>query len=260
MEITMKKMFTYGVLLMGMCLFTACTGDDDDEDRSVNRVTLSSPFAGYWKIKLDQGTTNLFFYDDGKLLYNGNEYVWKYDKSTGVMSTTVNDYQWEVTLTDSMAWTGIALWGDKSSVTNYRAAAEETAELILTSRDWVCNDTTWRFAYDGGNHFTLKYKSGDTENNIYTRDGFTISSVKESLVNGRINLKSDYRNYDYSGHWTGQSEILATAYGVCDIRIDNPYSYNEVRVRCHLTYRYETETEVRSDTSKDMILRPKSRK
>ena len=190
----MKKIFTYVVLFMGMCLFTACPNDDDDDDNRGKGA--STPFAGYWKIKLEKGTTNMFFYDDGKLLYNGNQYIWKYDKSSGLLSTTANDYQWEVTLTDTTAWSGIALWGSKSSVTNYRAVAEETARQILTGREWVYNDTVWKFVYDVGNFgFKLRYKSGSSENYLYSRDGFSVSSVKESLVNVRIDLTSSYMNH-----------------------------------------------------------------
>ena len=242
---------------MSMCLFTACPSDDDDDD--YERKGSSSPFAGYWKIKLEKGTTYCFFYDDGKLLYNGKEYIWNYDKSTQLLSTTANDFQWEVTLTDTTAWSGIALWGSKPSVTNYRAEAEETARQILTSREWVYNDTVWKFIYDYGN-LKLRYLSGDREYHLYNRDGFNVSTVKESVADGNIVIKSSYTDYDYGGYWTGNYEIIATTSGICNFRIENPYSYNNVRVKCHLTYKYEPKGDLRVDTSKDMVLKPKAGK
>ena len=257
----MKKIFTYVVLMMSMCLLTACPNDDDDDEGGARANTPSKPFAGYWKIKLEKGTTNMLFYNEGKLLHNGKEFIWNYDEKNQLLSTTDNDYQWEVTLADSTAWSGIALWGSKSSVTNYRAEARETAKQILTGRDWIYNDTVWKFVSDYDSNYKLKYKSGDNERYLYNRDGFDVSSVKESIKQGRINIKAGYTDHDYSGYWTGNSQIIATVSGVCNIRIDNPYSYDNVRVTCHLTYRYVSSTgEVKSNTSKDMVLKPKARK
>lgn len=247
----MKKYFTFSMLMMSMLMFTAC--NDDNED-----TPPSSPFTGYWDIKLDKGTAKMFFYDDGKLQHNGREYTWKYDKTTRLLSTTDNDYQWEVTLTDTTAWAGVALWGNKGSVTNYRADPKLTAAHILTNRKWEYNDTIWKFKYNSG-VLKLVYESGDRESHVYSQEGFGIKQAKESVVKGQINIESSYQNHDYNGYWTGSGGIIATVSGVGNIRIDNAYSYNNVRVTCHLTYRYVgSDGKVRVDTYKDMVLRPKA--
>ena len=257
-ELIMRSFISYALLLSGMILFSACSSDDDETTSS--HKTASSPFVGYWKCKMEKGTTNILFYDNGTLLWNGSEYRWNYNENTALLSTTANDYQWEVTLVDSTAWSAIALWGNKSSVTNYRAEAGVSAKQILTDRKWEYNDTVYSFTSNSDeslSKFKITYRSGDNTYFLYNRDGFNTTSTKEYIADNKIIIKSNFTDYDV-GPWTGR--ITATMTGVCNMTIENPYSYDNVRVSCHLASRYTAaDGTLLSTSTNDMLLKPRNR-
>jgi len=246
----MKKFYVYAMLFMSMCLFTACPSDEDD-DAPIRRDFTEQPFAGYWDC-----AKKMLFYENGTGIIpsSGESFVWQYDKSTRILSTTASDYQWEVTLIDSMAWTGIKLWGDRSSVTNRRIDPRKTAYLLLTDKEWISNDTIWKFSsvLDDYSELKLSYSEQNGFYNpfIYHHDHFCsdkLEKIKESIAEDKITV--------HLSHSLSNSSTSYSKYS-CDISIDHPYSHENIKATCYVSTRHYNNNVITEEKKYYVVLRP----
>ena len=114
----MKKIAPYIMLFMGMCLFTACPSDDDDN----NDMKKANALVGYWNIPTLKYAMVLFnegimicenyrqlssyhFYSDMDVLPTNN---WNYNDETGILATSAvyenNNLQWHLTMVNNNNW------------------------------------------------------------------------------------------------------------------------------------------------------------
>lgn len=123
--------------------FTACGGDDDEPSPSEtiedNLPEGANAFVGYW---LYSGSSSK--YNDFLFLSNGqcrttrdevNTGYWTYNKDTQILATTLMGWQFQVTLSNNEAWTGISV----SSTSGYsfkRASDDEALDILLCSSVW----------------------------------------------------------------------------------------------------------------------------
>ena len=185
----MKRFLSYAVLLMSMCMLTACSNDDDGNDSSTN--ILDYPFLGSWE------DGKYLFMNNGKMFvekgvyektgkYSKTYYVldkeatWKYEKESGILSTTYNGLQWRIGATDSTSWTGLQLGEKTASITFKRSDPINALRLIIQSRKWEDKN-----GYTLDNTFTGGWlKIG--KNGNYKFDMVLCGIVKESLKNKKI--------------------------------------------------------------------------
>lgn len=101
--------------------FVSCGGEDDDEpvDVKLQLTESSKKFVNYWSDYKDYyNGTEIAFFSDGKCWVfhekdNREVCNWTYDDKTKILATTsVNDFQWNITLSTDESWAGIALNGD----------------------------------------------------------------------------------------------------------------------------------------------------
>lgn len=122
-------------------------GNDDESD---NDNTPESPednlpeearaFVGCWK-DMSTGTSNnenlYIFWGDGicwKIYYGYPDNTvtsgyWTFDKATNILATTINNIQWQITLSNTNAWVGIYLNG-KETQTFEKVSNNKTTRVI----------------------------------------------------------------------------------------------------------------------------------
>lgn len=216
----MKKYFYYVALFMSMFLLTACPSADEDEKESSNL------FIGYWL-----GSKNIFLYEDGVML-TGNKYnsnvtpsKWSYSDETKLLSTTSNGLQWEITLTDPSAWSGLDLGNNGKAVSFIRAGLDKTIDFILEG-DWENYDEP--FVYNNKTYYDRinisRFKSGPyTEYgvSILTGGGSKIHSYSSYIEEKVVESKNQIEIYFEKSKKTSKKGY---------IKICNPYSYYDVHL------------------------------
>lgn len=244
----MKNLFTYAMLFMSMCLFTACPSDDDDDVPAYNSSSVSRKLWGEWSRSINNGTTRLFFWDNGKMFYShtnqsaSSDHVWSYNETTGILATTANNLQWEVTLCDSTVWTGIALSGNKGTVTFTRSPLFAVM-VILTTRTWVSSIDNSEWDSNGSyNSSWLELSNGKTDFFIIPND---LVKIEESILQDKLFIR-EYSSRSYS------SETV-----VYECIIDHPYSYDNVRVSCKWVPNYDKISDFGTGYHSNFELRPK---
>jgi len=235
------------MLFMSMCLFTACPPDDDEDNgvTAYNSSSVSRKLWGGWSSHSNNISTNLFLWDNGKMFYSrtnqsaSSNHTWNYNQTTGILSTTVNNMQWEITLSDSTAWAGIALYGNKSTVT-YSSNPYFSAMVVLTSRTWVnsTDNSEWT-PNNSYNSSWLKLSSG--KNAFYIVPN--LAKIEESKMQDKIFIR-EYSSLTY--------ETV-----VYECIIEHPYSYNNVRVSCNWVPNYGSISDFGSGYHSNAVFRPK---
>ncbi len=139
----MKRFYFFALLALCISLF-ACS-KDDSEDSKASGIEDKGPlshlseearkFVGCW----DEGW---IFYPDGtccRIDYDG--YVvnrktgeWKYDDVTKLLATTIENYQYTITLVTDNAWSGVSLGGN-GAVSYHKYDAGYACEL-LSKKQW----------------------------------------------------------------------------------------------------------------------------
>ena len=252
----MKKNFTFAMLLMSMCLFTACSSDNDDEVLPpYDSSSISRKLCGGWYRQQNNMTTDILFWDNGKMYYRltnhagpSSDYSWNYNDNTGILATTAgyqgtNEYlnlQWEVTLVDSTAWTGIMLYGNKGTQKFSRASSLFEARTVLNARTWVNTKDHSEWTPEPRNNY-FRMSNGKVDINIipdyYVR-------VDESIAQDKIFIR------EFSTSSASKNNDLSKVIYECII--DHPYSYNNVRVSCKWVSNYG------DGYHSDLYLKPKN--
>lgn len=248
----MKKVFSYVILLVSICMFTGCSSNDSDDDvPAYNSSSVSRKLWGGWSRRENNMTTNILFWDSGKMYYSltnhasaSSKYSWQYNESTRVLATTAgyqgtNEYlnlQWEITLADSTAWTGVMQYGKGSTQKFSRASSLFSAMVALGERTWInSRDNTEWTPNNKYPETRLNMKNGNTRVQIIPD---YIVRIEESVAQDKIFVRQ-YSSYSYK-------QVIY------ECVIDHPYSYKNIRVSCKWDPNYG------DGYHSDMYLRPKN--
>ena len=189
-------------LILSVLTFAACGGNDDDDVLSSDEEVVStSPednladeakaFVGYWNNQDSKGYDWLFLGDGvckaNKYTYDPGYYkitgYWSYDTETGILATTIDNWQWYITLSNSEAWVGISVSSESSCT--FKNYTSSTSGNIYYFREFICG-TGWKNASDS----TLTLGVGK-----YHYIGS--SSNYKDLVSGHaIGGSDDLKNYE----------------------------------------------------------------
>ena len=146
----MKKYFPYALLMISMCIFTACPSDDDDEHET-SAYNVKEKFMGYWVVEGIKNASqkkgvsvDFVLFKEGKMRIGSFDTyeTWKYDETTKILATTalINDVnlQWEITIIDDNQWAGIGLWDvTRSSTVAKQGDYNNLSYFLLTNTKWV---------------------------------------------------------------------------------------------------------------------------
>lgn len=158
------KIFTTALFALFMCVnLVSCSNDDEGvvpenptspED---NLPEEARAFVGCW-IKND-GTIvagDFIFWGDGTCwMRPANSYrstiygYWAYNPETKILATTTNNWQWEVTLSNSEVWAGVSIASQKTLSFN-KASNESFFRWVLGTKTWK-NDEDVYLNYSGYN-------------------------------------------------------------------------------------------------------------
>ncbi len=154
----MKKLIAFVILLLFVFLslnFIACSSDEDKDNPQIDRPQTpednlpeeAKSFVGYWLNQGDKGVDCLFFKDGmcwtmyleryGFHTYSHRDSYWTYDASTKILATSVSDYQWQVTLSNTDAWSGLLLGSNQPQSFTKEKNKLKYMECILMNSSWV---------------------------------------------------------------------------------------------------------------------------
>lgn len=144
---TSKKCLSCAIAALTLIGFSSCSKDDDPD--SNNPTDKFSEFVGEWEG--DMG--DFMFFNDGnaKQISNNDKVTfgkWTFDKETRILATTVNDWQFQVTLSSNDSWAAANLAGTQT----YSFEREDEDEdyfydLLLGA---TCTDETGEVTKVGG--------------------------------------------------------------------------------------------------------------
>lgn len=233
----MKKLYQLFLLssiyFIGNCI-VACSSDSNDDIQTPenNLPEASKAFVGYWE---DNSSTikavDFLFYADGtgKMWNDYNsvltEGYWTFNETTSILATTMNSWQFEVTLSNADAWAGISL-GSATSKNYSRGSNFEAIKLILKYSSWKADSQTLNI---------FKYLSGTIVPDIpdkymnATECGYILSMYEDDITDDfrikyKLSLYSKYYNKDnsYRDYWEDKG------YGT--ITIENPYMPSKTKI------------------------------
>lgn len=231
----MKNIINHTNILITVIYFCfnaiACSTNDEIDSNSPedNLPEETKAFLGYWESSND----NYLFFADGICWripynsYNPNNFTpekgyWTYDNSTKILATTIN--QWQVTLSNPLAWTGISLVNEKV----------ETFEKVTAPLDYIhpiLTNSSWEESPDSV--LNINCRESKTGGHLSNFTGYRINKN----INNSINLKSaeyielkedknteDYifiynlKKYEYVGFWN--------TIGSGTVELKNPKNYS----------------------------------
>lgn len=203
MEKKFLSLLTIVVVIFASVCVVSC-GDDDNgtpskgeevESPEDNLPEASKSFIGYWR----NSQSNLVSSCDFVFFPNGicrryssfrenfiDDGYWTFNESTNILATTVGEWQWEVTLSNSEAWAGVSL-GSGASQTFSRDNIRYVLACIRNT-EWECDTlTTTFYNLDGSLGIASDEHSGFSALSGYY--GTKLESLSEiSIVNSTITM------------------------------------------------------------------------
>ena len=202
--------------------FVSCSKSDDDSNQLENNLPdAAQAFVGYWTTTGYNGTSGFVFFPNGtcwKTYYAGcsAEGFWTYNESTMILATTIEDYQWQITLSNSESWAGIYIAPNKA-VSFSRSSDVEYRSLLFTEYStWSDKENKVKLTYNSKNQIWISY-----DNNTLSfatkemKDDFTYVGSLYSPYGGMqqtIAIKNPYDPSKVSIKLSG--EVNATLYPV----------------------------------------------
>jgi len=202
----MKRIAKFTVLLGMMCTLLvsgSCSSDDNDaspenpENPEDNLPEEAKTFVGFWENQGNRGGDFIFF-EDGTCwmmpIYNGEHtesYIdgyWTYDTSTKILATTTKGWQWQVTLSNPEAWTGVSLGSNPTSQTFERKHGPKYMNIFLANSSW---EESADSVLNIKSHQTLDLYS-------HSIDGFFITSTIKIGDASFLKLIEDDNTDDYT--------------------------------------------------------------
>ena len=209
--------------MLFLLTFSACGGDDDDEDilsSSEDEVVSTSPednladeakaFVGYWENQMEKGYDFLFL-GDGVCKANlysespgeaGTVGYWAYNTDTGILATTISNWQWTITLSNSEAWTGISVNTESTcKYENYASVYKDGNYPYFL--EFVCR-TSWKNESDSILKLGIKeyHYIGSSSNYTDHENGYAISGSDDVENYELIKFASDDDYSDYTFNYT----------------------------------------------------------
>lgn len=210
----MKKKILYGTLklafavfLLSLCVlnFTSCSDDEsiqqeqeqekNEENESENNLSeKAQKFVGCWSAQVSAYGHRFTFFPNGKAIRDSSSKgVWTFDEDSNILATTIENWQFKITLSTNEAWAGYTL--NTGRTVN---ASKQTDNLFI--EDYLLM-TNWK--NEEGNYFPLKLNSSQsiTYSNITLKDkeitmDFELSYTKNNrrlTTNGNIIIENIYK-------------------------------------------------------------------
>lgn len=251
----MKNIINHTNILITVIYFCfnaiACSTNDEIDSNSPedNLPEETKAFLGYWESSND----NYLFFADGICWripynsYNPNNFTpekgyWTYDNSTKILATTIN--QWQVTLSNPLAWTGISLVNEKVETFEKVTAPLDYIHPILTSSSWeespdsVLNIEYLEYRHDYNPpeyRYTSDFEGYRIGYSINLNSAKYIEILEDNNTEDYI-FKYNLREFEYkrSGGtdiWTGEWDLFSTEIiGSGTVELKNPKNYSELEL------------------------------
>jgi hypothetical protein len=247
------KRFTYltqllVIAFLGFNIISCSTEDDNGPSKGPEAPEDNLPeeakaFLGYWENQGNKGG-NFVFFEDGICWMtplsssSSNKYshisgYWTYDNLTQILATTTNEWQWQVTLSNSEAWAGVSL--GSSTVQTFEK--EKDPLILLKIILW---SSSWKESADSTLNINYYQSFTTSSDDKYTSDfsGFNIDQtinlgtaryleVLEDETENDYTFKYNLREYSYlgsggnsfTGYWTRYSTKVI---GSGKVTLNNP--------------------------------------
>ena len=224
--------------LLFLLTFSACGGDDDSEDilsSDDDEVVSTSPednladeakaFVGYWENQFEKGYDFLFLGDGVCKAHSyskspgeaGTVGYWSYDTETGILATTISNWQWYITLSNSEAWTGISV--NTESTCKY----EKYTSDYYYFKEFVCG-TSWETASDSTLTITSLYEyDTSSTRSVY---GYAIKGTDDVEKYDVIvfSVGDDYPDYKFDYTLYNKGSYYYSKHGSGTVTLSNPTS------------------------------------
>lgn len=151
------NIFTFLLIVPLSCCMLSCSSDNDEETQKPQTEIVETPednlpeeakaFLGYWINQGNKGGDFIFWsdgtcwmfplesYSNHQTSYHQEGY-WTYDTATKILATTTGQWQWQVTLSNSEAWTGFSLGNSKTTYTFKKADNLSFMRMVLSESSW----------------------------------------------------------------------------------------------------------------------------
>ena len=182
--------------------FVSCGSDDDDEqveNPEDNLPDSSKSFVGYWRnsqANLVSSCDFAFFADgtcDRYKSYDGylvDEGYWTFNDLSKVLATTVGEWQWEVTLSNSETWAGISLGSAKTQT--FIRDDSRYALAYLYSTKWICDSLAISFGGANMGQESISFVGDEFHTSSNLRMWISDASVSNSTITANYAIKESY--------------------------------------------------------------------
>lgn len=184
-------------LLLLVCLVTSCGKDNDPDDPNSNLPAgVAKEFVRAWKSTT--GSLTLVFYNDGYVKQDGQYFgKWTYNKETNILATTVNNLQFQITLTSDNEWAAICI-SNNLVYTFKRITGGDLAKAILDGATAINLDDENRESHCSVKFYMIDglpgmyYVSFSEENGEYEYDEYYVngSGKKNWISSGKAGFKN----------------------------------------------------------------------
>lgn len=184
---------------LAIIALASCSKDDDPTDN--NPTDKYSEFVGEWEG--DMG--DFMFFNDGnaKQISKNNKVTfgkWTFDKETRILATTVNDWQFRITLSSNDSWAGANLAGTQTYSFDRKDEDEDYFYDLLLGA--TCTDETGEVSKVGGFESAHIYVSSNSNTmealSFPGLNGYLILTEKEdSEKTHEFNYRLCSREYKY---------------------------------------------------------------
>lgn len=164
-------MTTLMVAFLSLGLYS-CSNDDEEKSGGNspedNLPEASKSFVGYWRNSQENlvSSCDFVFFGDGSCSRYASESgghmdkgYWTFNDITKILATTVGEWQWEVTLSNSETWAGISLGSAKTQT--FKRDDTRYALACLENTTWECDTLAMTFGYGNMKYISIPFSCDD---------------------------------------------------------------------------------------------------
>lgn len=127
MTLNFRSAMAVTVLMASAFAFQSCGSDEPDDPKKNLPSENDSEFVGGWQGSMGK----LLFFNDGNAKLNGDLFgKWTFDNETKILATTLDAWQFVITLTSDDQWAAIAASGTGTYTFNRLEPVEYAYELM----------------------------------------------------------------------------------------------------------------------------------
>lgn len=216
------------MLITTNMMFVSCSQPDDGNDEEVENPEDNLPdaaraFVGYWvSDSYASGTRVIVFNPDGTCWTTDpfEKNYWTYNESTMILATTIKEYQWLITLSNSEVWTGIDV--DYNKARTFHKASDISYISYVIRKCW---NRWWRDVED---IYGLNFSFGSDEILIYSENHINIGAGWASKELRFV--IEEYKDFVFTGYIWGYASYSESAKLPQTISIKNPYDPAEISI------------------------------